>query len=582
MLDMSVPNATAGVMGAVVIGNTPLGVVQNHHNGTLQLAASRVNPGNSYNRILFYETSAALSTLMVSSSGINFIAMSGTTFPDASQSGYGRNELEVVSLPNGHYRVAGAYLASPNGGPIVNRIYVVEYDQTGYPFSAIQTFDLPLDPISGVPCVPKGLEFSASGRYLYLTHHFAPYMEYIDLGATPAALHAMQVTASAQDFQDTQIELGYDGSMYFSGDNGTSIRLSCLKFPDSGPNSTNWLNNLTGPLSNVSVTLNKGCDVNNIQGLANYPANNWLRLLPDQIDGEVYSNLYNTASVTPNPVTICKGTCVNLNYSSTNNDPVNVSFWSGRGYGQAGPFTNGSLGSWCPSTTTTYTVTPQIPAGSGYCLTPTVVTVTVDPNISANADFGFNQTSFGAQPGCFIYHVTGQTFASNISEEWTVVQTSDQAGLIPISSWGPQTGGPTCNFQNSITPGQTAPFIFVYGNYYTVTHTVYSNCIPRTSISHYPGYHTANTTGISESNMDKSVFEIYPNPSTGMITLTDGETGFEKSKVNVIDVTGKVVYSLESGSEKELHLDLSGLAKGMYYVRIADANNFRIEKLVIQ
>ena len=66
--------------------------------------------------------------------------------------------------------------------------------------------------------------------------------------------------------------------------------------------------------------------------------------------------------------------------------------------------------------------------------------------------------------------------------------------------------------------------------------------------------------------------KAYPNPTRGTLTI---QKESEPSKIEVFDLTGKMVY-IEKFSEK---LDLSFLTKGMYFVR-TDLN--QIVKIVIE
>jgi hypothetical protein len=67
------------------------------------------------------------------------------------------------------------------------------------------------------------------------------------------------------------------------------------------------------------------------------------------------------------------------------------------------------------------------------------------------------------------------------------------------------------------------------------------------------------TTGISE--IDAHQFSVYPNPSSGIFSI---ESELSISGIDVLDVQGKTVFS-----KKDANLiDISGLAKGIYVIRI--------------
>lgn len=76
---------------------------------------------------------------------------------------------------------------------------------------------------------------------------------------------------------------------------------------------------------------------------------------------------------------------------------------------------------------------------------------------------------------------------------------------------------------------------------------------------------------------------VYPNPTSGKISLRFSSTGTEKYSALVYSVTGNIVISetaisTEGMNEKEL--DLSGLAKGMYFL-VFESNSVKEEKKII-
>ncbi|PLX09300.1 MAG: hypothetical protein C0596_01760 [Marinilabiliales bacterium] len=70
-----------------------------------------------------------------------------------------------------------------------------------------------------------------------------------------------------------------------------------------------------------------------------------------------------------------------------------------------------------------------------------------------------------------------------------------------------------------------------------------------------------NGTGINESMYQK--VKLYPNPASHQITVE--AEGLES--VSIVDMLGKVVYSKEANSSKEV-IDISKLGKANYFVKI--------------
>lgn len=74
-----------------------------------------------------------------------------------------------------------------------------------------------------------------------------------------------------------------------------------------------------------------------------------------------------------------------------------------------------------------------------------------------------------------------------------------------------------------------------------------------------------------------SKVKLYPNPSTGIVTIaTEKEV-----QVKIIDVFGKVVYSNNNVSNN-YSVDVSNLSKGIYLVKINNENTYTTEKLILK
>jgi PKD repeat protein len=89
-------------------------------------------------------------------------------------------------------------------------------------------------------------------------------------------------------------------------------------------------------------------------------------------------------------------------------------------------------------------------------------------------------------------------------------------------------------------------------------------------------------TGINEMN-DLSGIKIYPNPTTGIITI-----GFDQNignvEVTVMNTLNKVVYSksTETIPGNSLNIDLSNLAKGIYFIKLKSDKIEKTIKVILQ
>lgn len=85
---------------------------------------------------------------------------------------------------------------------------------------------------------------------------------------------------------------------------------------------------------------------------------------------------------------------------------------------------------------------------------------------------------------------------------------------------------------------------------------------------------------LATASFDMNSIVIYPNPSTGIYTITSNN--FQLEKIEVYDVTGKII-----STENNLHvtnnnsvLNLTHLSSGLYFVRITANNQTTIKKII--
>jgi len=89
-------------------------------------------------------------------------------------------------------------------------------------------------------------------------------------------------------------------------------------------------------------------------------------------------------------------------------------------------------------------------------------------------------------------------------------------------------------------------------------------------------------TGIN-NNSDLSGIKIYPNPTTGMITVDFAQTT-GTIEVSLMNILNKVVYVEESNTMagKSLTIDLSDLVKGIYFIKLKTEDKEETVKIILQ
>ena len=89
--------------------------------------------------------------------------------------------------------------------------------------------------------------------------------------------------------------------------------------------------------------------------------------------------------------------------------------------------------------------------------------------------------------------------------------------------------------------------------------------------------------GIQNDVVDLRSYNLYPNPSNGVVTLNLKTKSNSTATVQVIDAMGKVVFSTTCSGMVKKSFDFSALSKGVYSLVVLSSAGERMqEKLVIQ
>lgn len=91
-------------------------------------------------------------------------------------------------------------------------------------------------------------------------------------------------------------------------------------------------------------------------------------------------------------------------------------------------------------------------------------------------------------------------------------------------------------------------------------------------------YTSSITTGIDKSVLSKYL-KIFPNPTSGIFTI---ESCFENSvEIQILDLSGKVVQTIQTIYCGTNQIDASELSKGIYLIKLNYGIGYHIERLVI-
>jgi PKD repeat protein len=86
--------------------------------------------------------------------------------------------------------------------------------------------------------------------------------------------------------------------------------------------------------------------------------------------------------------------------------------------------------------------------------------------------------------------------------------------------------------------------------------------------------------GISIANSQEEAVNVFPNPTDGMVTISFINFGNEKTRIEVVDMNGKVVQLTNIENKPTCSLDISSLSSGIYYIRTICKDKVYINKVI--
>jgi hypothetical protein len=92
-------------------------------------------------------------------------------------------------------------------------------------------------------------------------------------------------------------------------------------------------------------------------------------------------------------------------------------------------------------------------------------------------------------------------------------------------------------------------------------------------------------TGISAVVNSSNSFSIFPNPATNVAIINYTSTSSQNVKVSVNDVSGKLIQTIQPSvvtGKNQIQVDLNGLSKGVYVIRLDSEIGAETQQLVVE
>ena len=93
--------------------------------------------------------------------------------------------------------------------------------------------------------------------------------------------------------------------------------------------------------------------------------------------------------------------------------------------------------------------------------------------------------------------------------------------------------------------------------------------------------HLSGSAGIGSVDIDNGALQIYPNPMAEQATLTFGAPENGYAVICIVDLSGKTVYQIGALLSPGIHsFRVSGISRGIYFVKVSGNNYFYSAKLI--
>lgn len=333
-------------------------------NGILSYAAS---PTINNQRYIYCQLRSRTYVLSLTSTGLVYVGKIPHAFLSsnlASNDG-NRTEMELVKLNDGSGNYRMAFSSNDVLGNTASGFFYADINaNTGLNIPGTDGSYIYPDAEAYI----HGLEFSADGQFLYLAHNktatVPSSIDVFQFGVSTVPTPVVGIPAlEAEDFQNSQIEIGKDGKLYFA----TNNRLATYN-----PTTSTWVN--TSLSINYNINSNGWCCTPSVNAYT----------LPDQIDGMDYSATF---------AAISAACCVdNSTFSTTtyDNEQSGTQSWTAT----ANPFGN----------TSPITVKDELIIKSGANITANNLTFKFAPNaklvVESGAKFTVNNCTLTVETSC--------------------------------------------------------------------------------------------------------------------------------------------------------------------------------------
>ncbi|QBZ97459.1 DUF7619 domain-containing protein [Flavobacterium sangjuense] len=86
---------------------------------------------------------------------------------------------------------------------------------------------------------------------------------------------------------------------------------------------------------------------------------------------------------------------------------------------------------------------------------------------------------------------------------------------------------------------------------------------------------------LGNPTFNTNTISLYPNPTTDMVAISNSAANDKIATVVIYEVSGKRVYTLNKNTLRDINVDVSNFARGLYLVELTSENNTKVTKKLL-
>lgn len=199
-------------------------------------------------------------------------------------------------------------------------------------------------------------------------------------------------------------------------------------------------------------------------------------------------------------------------------------------------------------------------------------------------DYGASITAREVMQTWMLFGDPSTLFRNKVTEDMTVTHVA----TVPM---GTSSVAVSCDVEDATVAisqaGVLLGFEKVVGGTATVTFPAIVSSEPllvtatKQNYRPYQGPITVTNSGVGTDEFDYSTITVYPNPANEFVTInwSNAET---PNRIELWDATGKLILVENQFSGNFVQFNLSGLAPGVFVLKVESSNGSQISKLIVQ